>query len=151
MSGSVRSAFVVAWLVASGALAAPAAAAGSHLTLGGAAHGSVTVLRVVCNSPVAALHHKYFFDIGGTSGGKTFLFSGDLTGYHGPAAYHSFSGLVMADGHYFTGHGAGAGTVTVAAGANSASLSVRLKEPAGAGGATVSVSGRFACTVYSQA
>ncbi|MDE3025693.1 MAG: hypothetical protein KGI93_08995 [Acidobacteriota bacterium] len=131
-------------------VAAPAAgaAAGSHLTLGGSVHGSVVVLRAVCNTHVATAKHKYFFDIGGTVGGQTFLMSGDVAGYTGPHTYHSFSGLVMAAGRYFTGHGAGAGSVTVLAGGNGGALRLTVKQPAGAGGGTETVSGTFTCTAY---
>ena len=150
-----RSAFALAAVAASSVVVtAPpdvgAARATSHLRLGGAAHGSVTVLRVVCNTHVATSKHKFFFDIGGTAGG-TFLFSGDVVGYTGPATYHSFSGLVMTGGHYFTGHGSSAGTVKVGSGATSATVNLRLKEPQGEGGAAVTVAGAFRCTAYTTA
>lgn len=153
MRASIRSVFVlaaVATLATVGASSAGGAVRSSHLTLSGAAHGSVNVLRVVCNTHVATSKHKFFFDVGGTAGG-TFLFSGDVVGYSHPATYHSFSGLVMTGGHYFAGHGASAGTVKVGPGANSATVDVRLKEPQGEGGATVTVAGAIACTAYTTA
>lgn len=150
-SVTILAAFASAAVMAGAPARVDAAAVSGQLMLSGAVQGAVTVLDAKCNSHVAVAKHKFFFDIGGMSSGRTFLISGVLARYTGPGTYHSFSGLVMAGGHYFTAHGSGAGWMTVDGASTSAAMRLTVEEAPGAGGATAVVSGRFSCTAFTNA
>lgn len=126
-----------------------AATAGGHLTLAGSVHGPVTVIRVVCNSHVALAKHKFFLDVFGTSGGEAFIFSGDVDGYTGPRTYHTFSGILHADGKYLYAHNSG--TVAIGAGSTAGHVTVRVQSPPGEAAGAATVTGAFTCNAFTNA
>lgn len=125
---------------------ADAATASGRLTLTGSVSGPVTVLKVVCNSHVAAAKRHFFFDVSGTAAGGTFLFTGKVAAYSGPGTYHLSAGLLMAGGHYLTAHATG--TISIGGGANTARVRESLSTPPGPPPATVTVTGQFTCANY---
>ena len=133
------------------AVAAPAGAsvAAGRLTLSGSVSGTVTLVKEVCNSPVAMAKHAFFFDLGGVSKGKTFLFTATVARYTGPKTYRGFTGLIEVGGRIFTGHATG--SVTVGSGSKSASLRMTMKTPPGAPAGTATVAGAFSCSATTNA
>lgn len=141
---------LAAAVAATAILAEPAGAApaSSSLRLTGSVHGAVNAMRVVCDSHVASAKHHFFFDIGGTAAGGTFLLTGKVDGYTGPKSYRPFSALLMAGGHYLVAHDTG--TISIGAGGTSAHLNMTLKTAPGAPPVTETIAGRFTCTNYTS-
>ena len=133
------------------AVASPAGAsiAAGRLKLSGSVNGTVSLVRAVCNSPVAIAKHAFFFDLGGTSGGKTFLLTATVAHYTRPKTYTGFTGLIEISGRIFTGHATG--SVTIGPGSKSATLRMTMKTPPAAPAGTATIAGAFSCTATTNA